>query len=225
MFVKLPDRPVWSWFLAGTPFLSWLLLWAIARSGKISLKPLKHWLLAGWFLFGPLYFLLDFDSTHRRLRFVSGIVFWTCWLSFLSLNYWLRFETLRAPGAKWYLPWNAAEFSIPNNLRILVRDVSVVSPWYVEKLGLQKVTEKPGVESGAAIYKFKEDGNSVVLSTSGNFETHKTPIFFSKKISKIKNVLAARGIEVGTIEHDRQGFRYFQIHDPEGNVIEVVEET
>jgi hypothetical protein len=47
---------------------------------------------------------------------------------------------------------------------------------------------------------------------------------FSKRIDRIKDVLAAHGIEVGTIEHDRQGIRYFQIHDPEGNVIEVVEE-
>jgi hypothetical protein len=47
---------------------------------------------------------------------------------------------------------------------------------------------------------------------------------FSKKIGKMKNVLGARGVDVGTIKQDRQGIRYFQIHDPEGNVIEVVEE-
>jgi hypothetical protein len=36
--------------------------------------------------------------------------------------------------------------------------------------------------------------------------------------------MSARGVDVGIIEKDRQGIRYFQIHDPEGNAIEVVEE-
>jgi hypothetical protein len=36
--------------------------------------------------------------------------------------------------------------------------------------------------------------------------------------------MAARGLNVGTVERDRQGILYFQIRDPEGNEIEVVEE-
>ena len=43
--VRLPAHPVWFWLLLGAPFLIWLVLWAIARSGKVSLKPLKPWLL------------------------------------------------------------------------------------------------------------------------------------------------------------------------------------
>jgi hypothetical protein len=34
----------------------------------------------------------------------------------------------------------------------------------------------------------------------------------------------ARGVQVGNVEQDRQGTHYFQVRDPEGNVIEVVEE-
>jgi hypothetical protein len=64
----------------------------------------------------------------------------------------------------------------------------------------------------------------VVYDTRLNFETGKTPILFSKKIGKMKDVLAARSVDVGAIKHDRQGIRYFQIHDPERNVIEVVKE-
>jgi hypothetical protein len=60
----------------------------------------------------------------------------------------------------------------------------------------------------------------VVYDTRLNFETGKTPILFSKKIGKMKDVLAARSVDVGAIKHDRQGIRYFQIHDPERNVIE-----
>lgn len=40
----------------------------------------------------------------------------------------------------------------------------------------------------------------------------------------MKEVLAERGVDSGPIERDRQGARYFEIHDPEGNLIEVVEE-
>lgn len=158
------------------------------------------------------------------MRLASGAVFLTCWLTLLSINRWYRFEILRAPGSKWYIPWNSANFSIPKSMRILVRNVREVSPWYVEKLGLRKLADKPDNESGDATYKFKEDGNSVVLSTRRNFETGRTPILFSKKIVRMKDVLAVRGVDVGAIKHDRQGIRYFQIHDPEGNVIEVVEE-
>jgi len=222
--VRLPTHPVWFWLLSGAPFFIVLVFWAVARSGKISLKPLKPYLVAGSILFGPTYFFLDVAGGHGALRLASGAIFWTCWLTLQSINGWWRFETLRAPGAKWYIPWNSAKFSIPKGMRILVQNVSEVSPWYVEKLGLRKLADKPDNESGAATYKFQKDGNSIVLSTRRNFETGRTPILFSKKIGKMKNVLAARGIDVGTIKQDRQGIRYFQIHDPDENVIEVVEE-
>ena len=222
--MHLPAHSVWFWLLLGVPFLTWIVFWAIARCGKVSLKPVIPWLAAASCIFGPAYFLLDVASSHKALSFVLGMIFWTCCVMLSSIKNWYRFETLRAPHTKWYVPWHSAKFSIPRNLRILVRDVNAVSPWYVEKLGLRKLAESPEGESSAATYKFKEGGNSVVLSTRGNFETGKTPILFTKKIRKIKDVLGARGVGVGTIEQDRQGIRYFQIHDPEGNVIEVVEE-
>jgi predicted enzyme related to lactoylglutathione lyase len=109
-------------------------------------------------------------------------------------------------------------------LRILVRDIDSVSPWYVEKLGLRKLAEALPQEPCAAIFRFNADGHSVILTTRSGIETGKTPILFTKKIRKIRDVLAARGVEPDPIEQDRQGIHYFQIHDPEGNAIEVVEE-
>ena len=105
-----------------------------------------------------------------------------------------------------------------------MRDVDSVSPWYVEKLGLSKLAKAPPQEPGAAIFRFKPDGRSIILTTRSGFQTGKTPILFTKKIGRIRDVLAARGADVGTIEQDRQGIHNFQIHDPEGNAIEVVEE-
>ena len=79
-------------------------------------------------------------------------------------------------------------------------------------------------ESGTATYRFKEDGKSITLTTKTNHGTEKALILLTKRIGRIKGVLSARGIDVGPIEQDRQGTRYFEIHDPDGNAIEVVEE-
>jgi catechol 2,3-dioxygenase-like lactoylglutathione lyase family enzyme len=100
-----------------------------------------------------------------------------------------------------------------------------VSPWYTEKLGLRKLAEGPPGESSSVAFKFKEDGNSVILTTHRDFGTYKSPIFFTKKLGKIREVLATRGVAAGPVKQDRQGTRYFEIQDPEGNAIEVVQET
>ncbi len=223
--MHFPAHPWWFWLILVAPYLVWLSVWVAANRFTISLKPLTPWLLAGYGVFAVPYFLLDpVSGGHKVLRLVTGAGLWTCW--FLSMWITARYnsEILRAPGAKWYLRWNAAAFSIPSNMRILVRNIDSVSPWYIEKLGLRKLDTSPSGEPGSAILKFKEDGKSVTLTTRDGIGTDATPILFTKKINKIKNVLVARGVDVGTIERDRQGINYFQIHDPEGNVLEVVEE-
>lgn len=225
--MHLPPHPVWFWLIVVSPFLIWLALWIVVQNPKVSLKPLTPWLWAGFILFGIPYFLSDVVPMegHKALRLVTQAGFWTCFL----ISSWIRrremCETLRSPDAKWYSRWKSAEFSVPApSLRILVRDIDSVSPWYVEKLGLCKLAEAPPQEPGAAIFRFKSDGHSVILTTSSGFQTGKTPILFTKKIGRIRDVLGARGVAVGKIEQDRQGIHYFQIHDPEGNAIEVVEE-
>jgi predicted enzyme related to lactoylglutathione lyase len=222
--VNLANRLVLAASVFGGILLVWLYLWAVARRGNVSLKPLKPWLLGVCLVFGPLYFVIDFETRYRIWRAVFGAIFWGCWIILQSIDHWYRFEALWPPNAKWYLRWKAAGFSIPRNVRIQVQDLDKVSPWYIEKLGLRKLAATPQSQIDLATYRFKEGGNSVVLSANGNSQTHKMPILFAKKIEKIKDVLCERGVEVGTIERDRQGIRYFQIHDPEGNVIEVVED-
>ncbi|MGO8983202.1 MAG: VOC family protein [Terriglobales bacterium] len=135
------------------------------------------------------------------------------------------FETLRSPNARWYSRWESAEFSVPApSLRILVRDIDAVSPWYIEKLGLRKLAAASPPEPSAAIFRFSAGGKSVILTARSGFQTGKTPILFAKKIGRMRDVLTARGVAAGMIERDRQGVHYFQIHDPEGNALEVVEE-
>jgi len=135
------------------------------------------------------------------------------------------FETMTFPYARWSWPWNSVTFSVPSpSLRIHVRDIDTVTPFYVEKLGLRKLIENPPGESDGIALKFKADGNSVILTDRQGFMTGRTPILFTKKISKMRDILAARGVAAGAIQQDRQGTNYLEIHDPEGNTIEVVEE-
>jgi predicted enzyme related to lactoylglutathione lyase len=225
--VHLPPHPFWFWLVLGAPWLFWLALWIAANTLEKSLKPLTRWLWAGYivFLVPYLFFDLEMPGQHKVLRMVSGVAAWGCY----GMAFWIKrrymFETLRGPGARWYLPWKGAEFSVPSNTRILVRDIDSVAPWYEEKLGLRKPVGNPRGEAGVATLSFKEDGNSIILTTHGDFRTEGTPILFTRKVGKMRDVMAARGVKVGPIERDRQGTAYFQIRDPEGNEIEVVQES
>jgi predicted enzyme related to lactoylglutathione lyase len=225
--VHLPVHPVWFWLLVFAPYLSLLILWGAANIFNLSLKPLARWLWAGYFLFFVPDLLLGGGAVdgHKTQRLVIASCAYSCFGMALWIKRHYLFETLPAPGAKWYFPWKAAGFSIPAGTRILVRNIDAVSPWYIDKLGMSRLSENNCDESGIATFRFKADGNSVVLTTRGGFGTGKTAILFTTKITRMRDVMAARGVEVGTIEKDRQGIRYFEIHDPEGNEIEVVEET
>ena len=93
----------------------------------------------------------------------------------------------------------------------------------MSKLGLRKLSENSPGDSEIATYSFKRDGNEIALTTKTGFGTYPTPMLFTKKIGRMKNVLTERGVETGPIESDASGTRYFEMRDPEGNVIEVVE--
>ena len=222
--MHFPSHPAWFWIVLASPFLSWLILWIVAEFGEVSLKPLLPWVTAGVFIFAVANFVVQTFDTHKYLTMAVGSIFYSC----LILSMWIRgryrFDTLRPPGDRWGMPWKAASFSLPHNTRIVVRDMDAVSPWYVEKLGLRRLAKASVLEPERATYSFKADGNSIVLTTNSRFDSDKTPILFTKKLMKMQDVLAARGIPVGTVQRDRQGIRYFEIRDPEGDVIEVVEE-
>jgi catechol 2,3-dioxygenase-like lactoylglutathione lyase family enzyme len=221
--MHLLHQPLWFWLILGLPGLSLFSLWALARFGRVSLRPLKPWVRASLLLAASIYIFVGLLDDHKTLRLVCWAALYSIWGAGVFIERRYKFETLAAPGAKWYIPAKSAEFSIPTDVRVVVRNVDSVSPWYVEKLGLRKLAENPWGEP-VATYQFKEEENSVILTTRRGFETDKTPILFTKKIDKMKAVLAARGVSAGPIECDRQGTRYFEIRDPEGNLIEIVEE-
>jgi predicted enzyme related to lactoylglutathione lyase len=222
--VHLPIHPAWFWFVLLAPCFVPLLLWIVTNALNVSIKPLAPWLKVSYFLSFIPFVLVDALGDHKTWRLVAQSFFYTFWMAFVWTQGHFMFESLRPLGAPWYFPWKGARFSIPASTRILVRDLDEVTPWYTEKLGLSRAPDNPLRESDAATFKFKQDGNSIVLTTRVGLGTGKTPILFTKKIGKMRDVMMARGVEVGMIERDRQGIRYFDIRDPEGNEIEVVEE-
>jgi len=119
--VHLPPHPVWFWLVLAGPYLAWLGLWVIVNIFEVSVKPLAPWLWAGYFVFLVPYLFCGFaiSGRHRTFCRISGVVAWGCY----SIAFWIKrrytFETLRGQGAKWYLPWSGAEFSIAARTRIL----------------------------------------------------------------------------------------------------------
>jgi predicted enzyme related to lactoylglutathione lyase len=222
--MHLPVHPIWFWLIALAPWFLLLALWAAANGLKVPLKPLARWLWAGYFLLFVPYFIVNEMNGHKTLRLVVRTAFWTCWATAGWIRSRSMFETLRAPHTKWYLPWSAVTFTVPAGTRILVRNIDLLSPWYAEKLGLRKFGESDLGEPGATTFRFKEDGKPVVLTTRADLGPGETPMLFTKEIGKMRDVMMARGVGVGTIERDRQGIQHFEIRDPEGNEIEVVEE-
>lgn len=222
--MRLPHHPFWFWLILLSPFCAWLASWVAAQYKRDWFNHLRPWLKVGFFLSIPAYVVVAEMDGHKVLRLVVWAIFYTCWTVHLRIESRYMHETIGGPTSKWYFPWTLAKFSIPRNALVHVRDISSVSMWYFDKLGLHKAAENPWVEADSAIYRFTEGGKSITLTTKSNV-TARPLILFTKRIGKMNGVLRSRGIEVGTIKQDRQGTRYFEIHDPEGNAIEIIEES
>lgn len=221
--MNMPPYPWWFWTILLSPGVIWLGLWLLVLRTHISLKRISPWLRAGFLLSLPAYLVVETAGGHRFLRLTIAAFFYTC----MNVSIWIdsrhMLETIGEPRSKWHLPWNSARFSIPRNARVLVRDINVASSWYEEKLGLEKAAENPWAESEASTYKFREGGKSITLTTRPD-RTDRSLLLFAKNLQKMQRVILARGISPGLVREDRQGTRFFEIHDPEGNTIEVVED-
>jgi predicted enzyme related to lactoylglutathione lyase len=222
--MHLPHHPMWFWLILASPWIGFVALWIAINTVKKSFKPWIPWLFSGYSIFLFWSLILGPFGGHKIARLISGMGMWTLYAAAMWLQRRYRFEIMDSPRGRWYFPWTRAEFSVPDDTHILVHNVESVSPWYAEKLGLLKVAEREFHDPDSVKFKFKEDGKSVVLTTRTGFRTGKTPIFFTKKIERMRRIMTDRGIYVPAIEKDRQGISYFQIRDPEGNEIEIVQE-
>jgi hypothetical protein len=191
--LSLPHHPVWFWLIGLSPWMALIALRIAVNTVKKSFQPWISWLVWAYGIFLVGYFFLEVSDGHKVARLVFGSGMWTFYDAAIWLTRRYRFEIMDAPRGRWYLPWTRAEFSVSNDTHILVRNLESVAPWYAGKLGLRKAAERESYDPASVKFKFKEDGKSVVLTTRGGFQTGKTPIFFTKKIERMrKNNVGAR---------------------------------
>ena len=110
------------------------------------------------------------------------------------------------------------------SISVGVRDLGRAIAWYQEKLKLRLTPIKSeDFEALLAFDKEDEDGVALVLIPPGeekaNIEGH--PILFTKRIEKVHEEFASRGVTVGAIQSDSGGNRFFHCQDADGNTIEV----
>jgi catechol 2,3-dioxygenase-like lactoylglutathione lyase family enzyme len=118
-------------------------------------------------------------------------------------------------------PLPSSVLRVPAEIYVSVGNPRGLSDWYVEKLGMRRLAESVGGNVGL---KFGLDGESIILEPSDPSSKRSPLVLFTSRIKKARSVLTSRGISVGEIETDRQGTRYFEFRDPEGNSIDVSEE-
>ncbi len=120
--------------------------------------------------------------------------------------------------------WGAKSFYFGDNISVGVRNLEQAVAWYQQKLGLRLTPLKS--EDFEAFLSFSKDDDTglalVVIppgETKANVEGH--PILFTKKIEAAHSDFSSKGIDVGPIQSDSGGNRFFCFRDLEGNEIEV----
>ena len=116
--------------------------------------------------------------------------------------------TLFTPAASNYIP---------------VLDVAAATSWYVEKFGLRpRPTKFDDGQRGVELWL--ADEVYFVLGPRDVPTADETPMLYTPRITKARDYLTARGVEAGEIQQDRQGTKFFEIRDLEGNLIEISQE-
>jgi hypothetical protein len=114
---------------------------------------------------------------------------------------------------------------VADSFYVGVRDVAAASAWYIEKLGLKKITVELDEGEGCIALAFpKELPTPIVLGPSRAVTDGTTPMLYAGNVNKGREWLSSRGVNVGAVQEDRQGTHYFEMRDLEDNVIEISEE-
>ena len=120
--------------------------------------------------------------------------------------------------------WGAKSFYFGDNISVGVRNLELAVAWYQQKLGLRLTPLKSeDFEAFLSFSKCYDTGLALVVippgETRANVEGH--PILFKKKIEAAHSDLSSKVIDVGPIQSDSGGNRFFRFRDLEGNGIEV----
>jgi hypothetical protein len=106
---------------------------------------------------------------------------------------------------------------------IPVVDIAAATNWYIEKLSLRKVNVEMDNGENCVALGFEKDQYAFCLGPPGQQTEELTPMLRCSKLKKAREFLISRGVDVSEIQQDRQGTHYFEMHDLEGNVIEIDE--
>jgi hypothetical protein len=200
-------------------FVLWAVLFVLAEYGDVSLKPLKSWLAAAcWVLWGLTAFPLLLEDIPRpwRIAVFAAYAGATTVLAWVKRSY--LFESKVKPSGSF-----AGLLTMSQGTRIAVRDVAGSAQWYAEKFGLRKLAATEQTSKYGVALQFDEKTPPVILVPKDPVATRPAPVFFTRKVEKVRNKLIVRGVSAGPIQQDRQGTRFFELLDGEGNTVEVSE--
>ena len=211
--MHLPSTPVLILLL--TPFALWAVLFILAEYGRVTLKPLLPWLLAAcWILWGAAAIA---NISDRRWKGALYFVYFgiSLVLGWVKSRYF--FEDTAKPAYSL-----RSLLTVPQPTYVMVRDVAASSSWYSEKFGLRKLAEQSRPD-GVAL-QFDQAADPVILIPKDPAGFRRAPIFFTRKIRKVRSRLIESGVSVSPVQKDRQGTSFFEIQDTEGNTLEVSEQ-
>jgi hypothetical protein len=209
-----PPTPFLLMVLA--PFALWAILFIVAKLNRVSLKPLMPWIAgACWLLWG--LGSIPFLENKRW-----GTAAMTCYAGMTLLLGWIKRSYLFGSDPK---PSGslASLLTISLPTSIAADNPNILYQWYAEKLGLRKLADSEQPRSDGVALQFDEKSNTVTLVRRDPVAPRPAPVFFSRKLRKVRELLISRGVSAGPIQQDRQGTRFFELLDGEGNPLEISE--
>jgi len=199
-------------------FVLWAVLFVLSEYGDVSLKPLKSWFAAASWLLWGLSSVPFAESLPRpwRAAALAGYLATSLLLAWVKRSY--LFESKIKPSHSL-----ASLLTVSQPTYVAVRDVTTASPWYAEKLGLRRLAAAEQPSKYGVALQFNETTHPVILILKDPAAPRPAPVFFTRKVEKIRDRLIVRGVSAGPIQQDRQGTRFFELLDGEGNTVEVSE--
>ena len=111
---------------------------------------------------------------------------------------------------------------LADNIYVGVTSTTSASEWYMDKLQMKPVVVS-GSDGDCVTLGFDKDLDIALFLGPRSEDQGPTPILQTSNAAKARDVLTMRGVNVGPLETDRQGTRYFTMRDLEGNEIEIAE--
>jgi|SRR5215469_7198503 len=214
--MHVPSIPMMMMMILLAPFVLWLLLFILSEYGGVSLKPLKPWLTVLLWLSWGLGLIGLVSNRRWNVAFVAAYSGISLVLGWLNRRY-LFVNTVKPARSL------ASVLTVQQPTYVAVRNVSTASPWYVEKFGLRELPPSKEIRSDAVSLKFKQGTHPIILVARDKAISRSVPVFFTRNIAQAQSRLTADGISTGPIQEDRQGTKFFELLDGEGNTLEVCE--